>query len=166
MKKLIVSLLWIMALNIVAHGDTLTNYIYVYSTTNVVTTINSNLYDASIATLDASNRFNISLSSTGMRVLAAPSAHTNGVPIYNETNTYYGIIHTDMANYQEYRQITASNKWANYPAYEYFTGITLYPNYISIVLTQKTGSSVLILPQSRLKRIEVRDTTAVTFPYE
>jgi len=155
-----------LALSMAARGDTLTNYIYVYSTTNVVTTVNSNLYDATITTTstEASNRFSILPGTSGMSSLGTPS-FTNGVPYYPTTNIYYGMIKTDSTTYNEYRETIASNKWVDYPSYEYFTGVTLYPTYISIVLTQKTGSTVLILPQSRLKSIEIRDTSAVTFPY-
>jgi len=156
-----------MALSMLAGGDTLTNYIYVYTTTNVVTTVNSNLYDATITTTstEASNRFSVLPGTTGMSSLGTPS-FTNGVPYYPTTNIYYGVITTDLGIYNEYRESIASNKWIEFPGYEYFTGVTLYPTYISIVLTQKTGSTVLVLPQSRLKSIEIRDTSAVVFPYQ
>ena len=157
-----------MALSMLAGGETLTNYIYVYTTTNVVTTVNSNLYDATITTTstEASNKFSILPGTSGSYTLAEPS-FTNGVPYYPLTNDIvYGTITTDTKVYNEYRQTVASNKWIEYPSYEYFTGVTLYPAYISIVLTQKTGSTVLVLPQSRLKSIEIRDTSAVVFPYQ
>jgi len=146
----------------VAMGVDVTNYIYV--TTNVVTTINSNLYDATITTLESSNLFSI-VPGGAMYELGTPT-FTNGVPYYPTTNTYHATISTDSKTYDEWQLLVASNKWIEFPGYEYYKEIKLYPDYVAITVTQKTGYTILIIPQSRLKNIKVRDTSAITFPYQ